>query len=387
MRRLWLIAEREFLAYASTASFWLALLTGPVIVGVAALLLGAMAPSETAPRRLEIQTNDPALSQAAWASIRETANLEGWSVAPADGVGDSQSQILITRPQADRLDVTFKGAPLSPTATAFLRRDLMLAATSQRLVERGVEPAALAEARAVDVAFNVPAPAPALDTDPGRAGRFALMMLLWVNLVGALGMLMQAIVRERVNRALESLLSAARPTEVVFGKLLGVGAVSMVVMAGWGAAAAAAGAIVGGQGAGAMLSALFPVLQSPWSLLQAGVVFVLAFVMYGSVLLGLGARARDVPSAQNLARPVFGALLLVFFSALAQLGAADGRLDWLIWAPPFTPFMLLLAPSDALGPLDRPAAIALLAVCAVAAAVLAPRGLAQPGAAFKRQRA
>ncbi|MDP3173174.1 MAG: ABC transporter permease [Phenylobacterium sp.] len=385
MRRLWLIAEREFLAYANTASFWLALLTGPVIVGVAALLLSAMAHSETAPRRLEVQTNDPALSQAAWASIRETANLEGWSVAPADGVGDSQSQILITRPQSDRLDVTFKGAPLSATATALLRRDLMLAATAQRLVARGVKPAALAEARAVDVAFNAPAPAAA--ADPRRVGRFALMMLLWVNLVGALGMLMQAIVRERVNRALESLLSAARPAEVVFGKLLGVGAVSMVVVAGWGAAAAATGAAVGGQGAGAVLAALFPILEGPWPLLQAGVVFVLAFVMYGSVLLGLGARARDVPSAQNLARPVFGALLLVFFSALAQLGAADGRLDWLIWAPPFTPFMLLLAPSDALGPLERCAAIALLAACAVAAAWLAPRGLAQPGAAFRRHSA
>jgi ABC-type Na+ efflux pump permease subunit len=79
--------------------------------------------------------------------------------------------------------------------------------------------------------------------------------------------------------------------------------------------------------------------QLAWSLL----VYVLAFAMYGSFLLAVGAFARDVASAQNLSRPVFGVLLLVFFAALSQVGGSGQLPPALIFAPPVTPFALLLA--------------------------------------------
>jgi ABC-type Na+ efflux pump permease subunit len=63
--------------------------------------------------------------------------------------------------------------------------------------------------------------------------------------------------------------------------------------------------------------------------------------------------ARDVPAAQNLSRPVFGVLLLVFFVSLAQLSAAGGGgggVSWLAWIPPFTPFVMLMAEPGAIAP-------------------------------------
>jgi ABC-type Na+ efflux pump permease subunit len=94
---------------------------------------------------------------------------------------------------------------------------------------------------------------------------------------------------------------------------------------------------------------LLGAFSNPVTLIHAGVMYVLAFAMYGSALIGLGAIARDVPSAQNLSRPVFGVLLLVFFVALAKFAGAGDGLDWLGWVPLFTPFVALMAPPGAIG--------------------------------------
>ena len=48
-----------------------------------------------------------------------------------------------------------------------------------------------------------------------------------------LRMLLQAIVRERSHRSLEGLLASTRPQEIIFGKLLGVGLLSILVLGAW----------------------------------------------------------------------------------------------------------------------------------------------------------
>jgi ABC-type Na+ efflux pump permease subunit len=82
--------------------------------------------------------------------------------------------------------------------------------------------------------------------------------------------------------------------------------------------------------------------------------------MYGSGLLAVGAFARDVASAQNLSRPVFGVLLLVFFAALSQLGGSGSLPAALLWTPPVTPFALLLAPPGSLSPVEMLGGIAIM---------------------------
>ena len=202
------------------------------------------------------------------------------------------------------------------------------------------------------------------------------MMLLWMNLVGALGMLLQAIVRERANRALESLLSAARPVDIIFGKLAGVGVLSLLVLGVWlgGAAAIAATPIgnVGGRGDGLPAAGLRPAVGAAGG---RGFIYLLTFAMYGSALIGLGAIARDVPSAQNLSRPVFGVLLMVFFVALAQLGGGAQGLAWLAWIPLFTPFILLMEPPGALGAIQTIGVLAGMGATTVAFGWLATRAL------------
>lgn len=351
MIRLWLIAQREIAAYASAPSFWVALLLGPALMLATSLVGAVMAgPGRSAPppaQSVLLRAEDPMLRGAALAAI-ETVNGLGRAKLAVQAAGSGPPADTVIDIAGAR--VTVRGQALSAVAAEVLRRDLAAALQQRRLSEAGVSEAALDAARAVrvEVAWIKPAAAPP-DAQVGpQVSRFAIVMLLWMNLIGALGMLLQAIVRERSNRALDSLLASARSGEIIFGKLLGVGVLSLFVLAAWLAAGAAVAASpLGGMGGG-LQTLLLAAFKSPVALVQAGAFYLLAFAMYGSAMIGVGALARDLPAAQNLSRPIFGLLLLVFFVTLTQLSGDLAPTAWLAWVPPFTPFVILMAPPGTL---------------------------------------
>lgn len=354
MRRLWLIARREVAAYATVPSFWIALLMGPVLLlltGLAGGLSNGAAPPPTPAQTVLLRIDDPALRSAALEAIAGAERLGSPRLAVFAGQGGAPDTVIdIGADVRGELQVAVRGRPISEAASAVLQRDLATALRRRALAEAGVSAAALEAADAVRVrvewikpvaAGSAPVPGP-------QVGRFAVVMLLWMNLIGALGMLLQAIVRERSNRALDSLLASARSVEIIFGKLLGVGLLSLVVLAAWlGAGVAVAASPLGGGGKG-LQGLLLGVFRDPGAMFQAVMFYLAAFAMYGSAMIGVGALAKDLPSAQNLSRPIFGVLLLVFFVTLTQLTGAMGSMTWLAWLPPFAPFVILMAPPGAI---------------------------------------
>lgn len=227
---VWLIAEREFRAYAATASFWVALVIGPVAMAVVLALVAATS-KPALPTPIEIHADDPRLTAAVQAAVLEAGGVEDrhYRIVPASGAAQpaSASTVSVSTAPDGTVEALFSGDfPLSKVGRRLVARTL----------ERDAAVAALKSAAAspgrVRVRELAVAPPPA-KVDRGTMSRFALVMMLWLTLTGSLGMLLQAVVRERTNRALESLLAAARPWQIVFGKLVGVGAVSLLVLAAW----------------------------------------------------------------------------------------------------------------------------------------------------------
>lgn len=276
---IWLIATREFRAYTTTMSFWIALSMGPLLTGGACLLM-----------------------------TREPPPPEAQLVLVGQGQGSLEARFS-------------RNFPLSEAGRAQIIEVL-----------RG-------EGKVVRQAAIKPAPA----ADLKGASRFLMVMLLWVTLVGSLGMLLQSVVRERANRALEVLLAAARPVDIVLGKVAGVGAVSVLVISTW-LAAPALLATLGPMPEG-LAAGLLQVFGDPIMLVRAGVIYLLAFAFYGFMTVMLGALARDNADAQNLARPMFAVLLVVFFTAMSAVAGGSAP-EWLNFLPPFTPFMLLVRPAS-----------------------------------------
>lgn len=359
MHRLWLIGLREFKAYVATISFWVALAVGPVLMLIAAGILAATS-QPTLPLRIAVETSDSALKADAQAALADLGDLVGHTV-----IIDDHGQTLVKLTASpDGVEAHIQGVQLPNAARRVFQSEL-----GRRM--------ALRRSGAAEVPIHLRAPPPAPAVNPETGARFGLVFMLWLTLTGSLGMLLQAVVRERANRALDSLMAAAQPVEIVFGKLLGVGAVSVLVLMAWLGTAASLGGLMPAEASGPVSGALSSI-GDPVMLVQAAGLYVLTYVMYGSITIALGARAQDVASAQNLSRPMFGVLLIAFFAALASAMGAARSLAWMIWAPPLTPFMLLLTPSSAMPVSTRLGALTLTALAALACGWVAARSLSAP---------
>jgi ABC-type Na+ efflux pump permease subunit len=162
----------------------------------------------------------------------------------------------------------------------------------------------------------------------------------------------------------------------VIGKLSGVGAVSLLVLTSWLGSAGVFAALA--PGGGGLIKVVFGGMGDPLMLGRAVAIYLLAFAFYGLVTVAVGASARDSASAQNLARPMFAVLLAAFFAAITSVSGA-GDLGWLLYAPPFTPFLLLLRAPESLSLMSQVLAAGLTVLATFAAGWVAVRRVTLTG--------
>ena len=325
---VWLIAEREFRTYVATLSFWVALAVGPLAAGGGLLLAqNAQRPAEPIP--IQIVSRDAGLAHGAKAALLDATALEGRHFV----FGGSGARLTVSAVAPQIVELAFaENFPLSDTGR------MLVARTLERDFARQTSDATPLTIR--QKASHTSRP------DAAAVARFLSMLVLWLTLTGSLGMLLQTVVRERATRALESLLAAASPWQIMAGKLLGVGGVSLLILVSWLGSSAMLSLVMPESG---LAPAIITELARPELLLRAAVIYCLAYAFYGSITVALGAVARDSTSAQNLARPMFALLVIAFFVALASaFGAAPPAFSSLLYVPVFTPFLLLLHPAGSI---------------------------------------
>jgi ABC-2 type transport system permease protein len=120
-----------------------------------------------------------------------------------------------------------------------------------------------------------------------------LVMLMFVVVMLGSTPAMQGVVEEKMQRIAEVLLGSLRPFELMFGKLLGLMGVSLTV-----GAVYLAGSYWAASQYGFAEYLSIPVLT--WFI----VFQALAVVMYGSLFLAIGAAATDTKETQTLVMPV-----------------------------------------------------------------------------------
>jgi ABC-2 type transport system permease protein len=145
----------------------------------------------------------------------------------------------------------------------------------------------------------------------GQAVLFVLTILL-------AGMLLSQLIEEKSNKVIE-IMAAAVPVDSIFlGKLFAMLAMSLIGIAVWASAGAAAIAIWAPGG----LSGLPPpAVGWPMFLLLGPIYFAMSYLLIGAVFLGIGAQASTVREVQTLSMPVTMAQVVIF--GLASLGVGD----------------------------------------------------------------
>jgi ABC-2 type transport system permease protein len=121
------------------------------------------------------------------------------------------------------------------------------------------------------------------------------IVLFLMSVLMTSGYLMQGTATEKENKVVEVLLASANPDEILSGKLLGLGGAGLLQIAVW-------LVLMLGGGLGVVPLLLASQVEMPWvALVLAIPLFLVAFLFFGSLMLGTGSLGSNMREAQQLA--------------------------------------------------------------------------------------
>lgn len=173
----------------------------------------------------------------------------------------------------------------------------------------------------------VPRPAVTMErivtTAPSIGGRqasaFAAVFGIFFLTLFLSGQVVGTMAEERNNKVIE-VLAAAVPLESVFlGKLLGMFGVAVLFVGFWGTVVSQIGALLPADMAGGLRN-IAPATGFGWFALLFAAYFTTAYLLLGSVFLGVGAQASTMREIQMLSLPI--TVLQVAMFALASAAAS-----------------------------------------------------------------
>lgn len=315
MNRTWLVFTREYTERIRSKAFLIsnAAILGVLLLGLALpLLLGgedeplaigvlgdeatqvgelALAQQEAFGLETELE---PVASRSAAVEALEAGDLEAVlldasTVLARDSVGRALEALLANAANTVQVDATLAEAGLDADERAQL---FAIAPLEVELLEE--------DAGAVNV------------FDPSVAVVYGAVFLLY-GLLAIYGQwVAQGIVEEKQSRIIEVLLSALRPTELLTGKVLGLGALGLTQVT------VLAGVATGGL----LLTEVVEIPAAGWRALAFVVPwYVLGFLLYAALFAAAGSLVSRVEDLQSATLPVI--LLLIGALLAVQVALAD----------------------------------------------------------------
>jgi len=130
--------------------------------------------------------------------------------------------------------------------------------------------------------------------------------LLFIGVMTGGQALLTSTVEEKSNRVIEVLLSAVSPMELMAGKLIGQMAVSLLVLA-----------LYIAMGLTVLTSLSLFGLFNPWLIVYVLIFFVIMYLVFGSLMMAIGAAVNEMREAQGLMMPLMLILMV----------------PWILWLP------------------------------------------------------
>jgi ABC-type Na+ efflux pump permease subunit len=126
--------------------------------------------------------------------------------------------------------------------------------------------------------------------------------LLFIGVMTGGQALLTSTVEEKSNRVIEVLLSAVSPMELMAGKLIGQMAVSLLVLA-----------LYIAMGLTVLTSLSLFGLFNPWLIFYVLIFFVIMYLVFGSLMMAIGAAVNEMREAQGLMMPLMLILMIPWF--------------------------------------------------------------------------
>jgi ABC-2 type transport system permease protein len=359
MRNTWLVIKREYLDKVRTKAFIISTLLMPAFV-LSIVVVPSLLMMKSGARTLVVVTADPRLGEAVKTQIErgdEKADKNAtYKAEISTDLGEANRQTLDARIKAGQIDGYLW---LSPEAVEkrnadYITKNLgdmmtmggLRSAVRQAVIRYQLAKVGIGSSESEAILKPVDITAVRYDAKHKRGNPFLsfmlpflLMMMIYMTVLIYGISVMRAVLEEKSSRVIEVLLSSLKPTELMAGKLLGVGAVGLTQMLLW----TGFSAIVGG-GQFAIMRDVMKDVTLPWQVLSLfPVFFLLGYFIYSSLLSAVGAMTNSQDEAQQFIFPVMAPLIACTIVAMSIIGRPDGPVAfWMSMFPLTAPMIMFL---------------------------------------------
>jgi ABC-2 type transport system permease protein len=358
--KLWAVVRREYLQRVRSKAFIIATLIGPLLMGGLMILPALMlrAGGGTVLRVAVLDAGSGLLSE-----VEETLRAARVDDKPRFDVQPSGEGSLAERERAlkeavvaGRLDgylslprdvvetsgASYYGRTVSNRIDLrVLEQRVSEVVVSHRLSAAGIDPGQVKDlTRGLDLR-TVRLTQAGEKEDRGVAVIFSivLLMILYTSILMWGQVVMTSIIEEKTSRVIEVVASGVPPTQLLAGKLLGVGAAGLTQFLVWSVSLS----VVSLAAAGPMLARLPLPDLSPLVLVSFVVFFLLGFAFYASLYASVGSAVNTVQEAQQFMFPVIIPLILGLVCFPVVIESPDGAFAVALSLLPFlAPLLMFL---------------------------------------------
>ena len=349
--------RREFVERVRRKSFWVMAMLGPVFFAAVFLAPVLLSQGGGVKRLVVVDRTTTAFGATVAARLDSTRGfVVVRRISGAPGVEDSlagevgarriEGFLLLSDSLLGTGMAEYRASNVSSLDDiGLLRETLGRVAENARLERAGVDPGVVAHAQ-LRVSLRTNKITRGRTTGESAGQSFALAYFMMVTLYVALLLygvqVMGSVIDEKASRIVEVLVSSVRPFQLLFGKVLGVGAVSLLQFLIWGVA----GRVLLGQRAALMshmtdggqeMGQIFQVPHvSPATALVFVAFFLGGFFLYSAMFAAVAAMSSTEQEARQSQAPVTVLIMIAFFSSFATLANPESSLSVALSLVPFT---------------------------------------------------
>ncbi len=359
LSKLRAVVRREYLERVRSKAFIIGTILGPILMGAIMVVPVFITGSGGKLLRVAVLDESGVLQSQVEEALREARRNDEprFDVQPAgEGTveartaalrkavvdGDLDGFLLLPEGAVEASAASYYGRTVSNQMDlSLIRGKVREVVVSHRLAEAGLDPGRVKDLTRYLEWRTIRLSEEGEREDKGVAIIFALilLMILYATILMWGQVVMAGVIEEKSSRVIEVLASGVPPTQLLAGKLLGVGGAGLTQFLVWslsllGISLAAAGPMPGN----------IPMPEiSPLILVSFVAFFVRGFAFYASLYAAIGAAVNTIQEAQNFVFPIVIPLVLGLVCFPVILESPDGGLAVILSLIPFlTPLLMFL---------------------------------------------
>jgi ABC-2 type transport system permease protein len=349
---VWAVIRREFIERVRTRAMWISAILGPVFFAALIFLPLLMAGGgHKTVVLVDATTSDfgartaAALQGRSFSVTRIPAGpgvVDSLTLEVSDGRIDGFLIVGDSLLEAGRAE--YRASNVSSfTTMERLERTLQQVAVRSRLEREGVDPLVVGRAQvSVDLATKKISRGRTTDESAGQSfslGYFmGIILYIAITLYGV--NVMNSVLEEKTTRIVEVLMSSLRPSQLMAGKIIGVGAVSLLQFVIWGVSARLLISQRAHVAARLGTPEDFSLFEVPQVSLATGLIFLVYFLggffLYSSMFAAVGAISSNEQEARQAQVPVTLLLLVSFMGMFSMLNDPNSAFAVALSLVPFT---------------------------------------------------